>query len=518
MKTQKTLLTIFVSTQMLFVAAQTPGLEWQASLGGSSYEYATDIIETNDGGSLVVGQTASNDGDVGQLHGGTDIWVVKLDANGMLEWENTYGGTANEQAAAVLELPGAFLIAGETQSNDGDVSGNHGEKDAWVIAIDSIGVLAFQKTFGGTQWDAFIDITATVDGGYAAVGFSESNNGDLTLNNGLYDVWVVKLDPNLEVEWQRSLGGQNDDIGEAILENAEGDLVFAARTKSNDGDVSGNHANNTYDFWTVKLDDMGNTLWQTANGGSLSEEPNSILALDDGGYVVAGSAGSNDGDVSFNPGNPVSIMWVIKLDQDGTLQWEKSYGGASADEAYDMQVAANGELLVVGGTSSSDGDVSFNHGSRDLWALRIDVAGGLIWETALGGSQWDEGYAMIIGSDQQMLVAGTSSSNDGNVTGNHGDSDAWVAKLGPDVVGLLEESASLFSIYPNPSHGALNVAFSGPYNARELVLSDAFGRIIWSQQPQAQNLALDLEALPAGVYLLTLNAVGAVWTERIILE
>ena len=507
-----------LSTALITLQAQAPNIQWQNSFGGTTFEYASDVLQTNDGGYLVVGSSGSNDGDIGANNGGTDVWVVKLNAAGALDWEATYGGSDDEQGFKASEIPGGFLIAGETRSNDGDVTGNHGEKDAWVFAIDSIGTLLIQKTFGGTQWESFQDIKATSDGGSIAIGFSESNNGDLTTNNGLVDVWVVKLDDNIEIEWQKSFGGSNDDIGEAIVETADGDLIFSARSRSNDGDVSGNHAPSTDDFWTVKLDVVGNVIWQTANGGALGEHPRSLVMTDDGGCQVLGSAGSNDGDVSSNPGFPASMLWLIKLDQNGSLEWEATYGGTAIDQGYDMDIASNGDLLIVGGTNSADGDVSSNNGSQDLWALRTDMQGVLLWETALGGSAWDGGFGMNIGVDQQMIVVGSSSSNNGDVTGNNGNEDVWVAKLEADAVGISEENPAYFSIHPNPSSGILRLELLEAGRNNEMILADAFGRNIMAQQMHDRSIVLDLSEFAKGIYIVTMRGDDGVWSKRLVLE
>ena len=512
------LLTIFLALQTTTMVAQAPNIQWQDSFGGSSYESASDVLQTNDGGYLIIGSTASTDGDIGANNGNTDVWVVKLNATGTLEWENTYGGSGYDYGSSVSKLPGGYLIAGETLSNDGDVTNNHGEKDAWVIAIDSIGSLTLQKTFGGTQWESFQDIRATSDGGSIAIGYSESNNGDLTSNNGFYDVWVVKLDDNLDIEWQKSFGGSNDDIGEAIVQNADGDYIFAASSTSNDGDISGNHANGTHDFWTVKLDDTGSILWQTANGGVLGEAPHSLVLTADGGCQVLGSAGSNDGDVSSNPGFPATMIWLIKLDQNGSLEWEATYGGTDIDQGHDMAIASNGDLLIVGGTTSADGDVSSNNGSQDLWALRTNMQGGLLWETTLGGSAWDGGFGLTIGVDQQMVVVGNSTSTNGDVSGNNGYEDVWVAKLEADAVGIAEGIPVSFSVHPNPSTGILRLDLLEAGKDGELIILDSYGREVSAQQMKDGSIDLDLSALAKGVYVFSLCSDEGVWSERIVLE
>ena len=148
--------------------------------------------------------------------------------------------------------------------------------------------LIWQKALGGTSIDVAYAITASADGGYVVAGHTLSNNGDVTGNHGSYDYWVVKLNAAGNILWQKALGGTGNDIAHAITASADGGYVVAGYTASNDGDVTGYHGGN--DYWVVKLDAAGNILWQKALGGTGSDVAQAITASADGGYVVAGYA------------------------------------------------------------------------------------------------------------------------------------------------------------------------------------------------------------------------------------
>ena len=185
-------------------------IEWQRCLGGSMSEETYSIKQTNDSGYIVAGYTTSNDGDVSGNHGGTDIWVVKLDINGAIEWQKCLGGSSREFVFSIQQTNDTgYIIAGSTESNDGDVSGNHGGSDGWVVKLDINGAIEWQKCLGGSNTEQLSSIHQTNDAGYIVAGYTASNDGDISGNHVGRDGWVAKLDINGAIEWQRCLGGSS---------------------------------------------------------------------------------------------------------------------------------------------------------------------------------------------------------------------------------------------------------------------------------------------------------------------
>ncbi|MCL2009110.1 MAG: flagellin, partial [Synergistaceae bacterium] len=185
-----------------------PYIEWQRSLGGSGYEGASSIQQTADGGYIVAGSSNSTDGDVSGNHGGYDYWIVELDANGDIEWEKSLGGSGLDSASSIQQTAdGGYIVAGFSYSTDNDVSGNHGVRDYWIVKLTVNGDIEWEKSLGGTNYDQAFSIQQTADGGYIVAGYSDSNNVDVSGNHGGSDYWIVKLTANGVIEWQRSLGG-----------------------------------------------------------------------------------------------------------------------------------------------------------------------------------------------------------------------------------------------------------------------------------------------------------------------
>ena len=227
---------------------------------------------------------------------------------------------------------------------------------------------------------------------------------------------------DIQIVWQKVLGGSDDDEAHSIQRTSDGGYVVAGYTSSNDGDVSGNHGGK--DFWVIKLDSDGNIIWQRTFGGSNDDEAYSVQQTSDGGYIVAGYTGSNDGDVRGNHG--YKDFWVIKLDENGDMQWQKALGGSSDDEAYSIQQTSDGGYIVVGEESSRDGDVSSHYGMNDIWIVRLNRNGNKVWDRTFGDISNDKAYSVQQTDDGGYVVSGHITKMNGHTVVNR---YAWVVKL-----------------------------------------------------------------------------------------
>ena len=350
--------------------AQAPAIEWQKCLGGTADDFANSIQQTSDSGFIVAGETRSNDGDVSGNHGKSDAWVVKLNSLGDILWKKCLGGTGNDYARSIQQISdGGFILTGYTNSNNGDVSGNNGYYDAWVVKLNSSGDILWQKCLGGTYDDYARSIQQTSDTGFILAGYTFSNDGDVSGNHGFSDAWVVKLNSSGDIIWQKCFGGTNEDYAYSIQQTSDSGFIVAGYTFSNDGDVSGYHG--YFDYWVVKLNSSGDIEWQKCLGGTNNDYANSIQQTSDGGFIVAGYTESNDGDVSGYHGGDYDA-WVVKLNSSGDILWQKCLGGTIDDRAYSIQQTSDGGFIVAGFTVSNDGDVSGNHGASDAWVVKLN--------------------------------------------------------------------------------------------------------------------------------------------------
>ena len=462
-------------------AQVAPYIEWQKCLGGSIGEPAYSIQQSADGGFVVAGYSWSIDGDVSGNHGLSDYWIVKLDTAGNLVWQKSFGGSNNDVAWAMDQTAdGGFVVAGYSRSNDGDITSNAGLTDYCIMKLDAAGNLEWQKSLGGSDDDWAYAIRQTTEGGFIVAGHSKSNDGDVSGNHGDWDYWVVNLDVNGNLLWQRSLGGSDEDEAYAVVQTADGGFVIAGGSDSNDGDASGNHGDG--DAWIVKLDLNGNLLWQKSLGGSGDDYAYSIQQTTDGNLIVAGSSPSNDGDVSGNHGH--TDYWIMKLDDSGNLLWQKSLGGSDYDQVNSIQQTIDGGFIVAGYSYSSDGDVSVNHGLNDYWIVKLDTAGNLVWKESLGGSDYDQANSIQQSADGGFIIAGLTFSNDNDVSGNHDDNfgtseDYWIVKLSSDSLTYIVCPPAYFSfLYPNPVQNLLTVSLATQAADVSIDVYDLQGRLI----------------------------------------
>jgi hypothetical protein len=485
-------------------------------LGGTSDEFANSIQQTTDGGYILTGTTLSNDGDVSGNHGGlnspNDVWVVKLDGMGVIQWQKCLGGTNVDVSYSIQQsTDGGFILTGYTTSNDGDVNGYHGsagppDGDTWVVKLDSVGNLQWQKCLGGIGFEHGASIQQTVDGGYILTGPTYSNDGDVSGNHGgsntSYDAWVVKLDAVGNLQWQKCLGGTNYDATYSLQQTYDRGYIIAGYSNSTDGDVSGNHG--FQDYWVVKLDSLGNLQWQKCLGGTSAEGGKFVQQTVDGGYIITGFTYSNDGDVNGNHG--IRDIWVVKLDGLGNLQWQKCLGGTNYDyEASSIQQTTDGGYILTGFTVSNDGDVSGNHGGVDVWVVKLDGVGNIQWQKCLGGTTEDGATSIQQTSDGGYVLTGYTYSNDGDVSGSHGGGDIWVVKLS-STVGMNElSSITSLNVFPNPTNDALNIEVENSFIGSTYQLTDITGRPIASGIITEEKSRISLQGLSSGTYLLSIG-------------
>ena len=365
--------------------------------------------------------------------------------------------------------------------------------------------IQWQKCLGGTVTDEANSIQQTSDGRFIVAGYTFSNDGDVSGNHGNSDYWVVKLNSSGDILWQRCLGGTDDDYAYSIQQTSDGGFIVAGQTYSNDGDVSGNHGYD--DAWVVKLNSSGDIEWQKCLGGTDDDYAYSIQQTSDGGFIVAGQTYSNDGDVSGNHG--YDDAWVVKLNSSGDIEWQKCLGGTNDDRAYSIQQTSNGGFIVAGYTYSNDGDVSGNHGYWDTWVVKLNSSGDIEWQKCLGGTSDDYANSIQQTSDSGFIVVGYTFSNDYDVSENHGYDDAWVVKLINEPEGITEiENYNLLSIYPNPFTEKAIITFDNPKNEKnKLIITDVTGKVVMEiNEIYGNTVEIDGSKLSAGVYVFELTS------------
>jgi hypothetical protein len=380
---------ILVSGLVLWTVLFSPmpvEANWARTYGGGEHEFARSVQQISDGGYIVAGYSSSFGA------GNLDGWVVKLDANGAVLWQNTYGGAQTDYFYSVQQTSdGGYIVAGETYSFGA------GSSDIWVLKLDGNGTAEWQKTYGGSQTEYGAAIQQTSDGGYIVGGTTYS------FGRGSCNAWVLKLNENGSMAWQKTYGGTGWELAHSIQQTSDGGYIVGGQTYSF-GDDHG-------DAWVLKLDDEGAVEWEKRYGAVGSEDyARSVQQTSDGGYIVAGmtkSFGAASGDA-----------WVLKLDDEGAVEWEKRYGGNGDEHAYFVHETTPVSGYIVAGRTNS-----FGQGGPDAWLLKLAGNGAIEWQKTYGSGAHDEAEYVGQTSDNGYVVAGRTYSF------GAGKSDAWILKL-----------------------------------------------------------------------------------------
>ena len=498
-------------------------IQWQKSLGGTGVEIATAIEETTDKGFIVVGYSGSNDGDVTNHHGnyGVDYWIVKLDYEGTIQWQKSLGGLGDDYAFSVNQTTdGGYIVAGSSYSIDGDLTMNYGSLDYWIVRLDSYGNIDWQKSFGGAGIDEAQSIQQTEDKGFIVAGYTYSKDGNVNGNHGQSDYWIIKLDSIGNIQWSKLLGGTNDERASSIQQTKDKGYIVAGYSYSNDGDVTDNHG--LCDYWIIKLDSNGGVQWQKMLGGTLEERASSIKQTTEGGYIIAGFSYSNDGNVTDHRGNNFKHdYWIVKIDENGNLQWQKSLGGTNDDGATSVFQTFDNHYIVVGYSVSDDGDITEHRGWADYWIVKLDSTGTLVWQKGLGGTSSELAFSIQQTNEGGYIIGGNSSSMDNDVTGNHGGEDFWIVKLDDMQTGTININGQQnILIYPNPASEQLTIDLIGhgfiPEGTTVSLLS-ATGEKVLEKSVTDFITSLNVEGQPKGLYFIKIENTDKYYIEKLIL-
>ncbi len=425
--------------------AQAPTvLQWQRNYGGSKHDLPNNFIILSDGSIVMLASSESNDGDITGHHPSinptNDVVVLKTAAGGNVLWQRSYGGDGSDFGGNIIQTAdGGFILVGSTQSNNGDVSGHHGVNggpDVWVVKLDGAGNIMWQKCYGGSKADRGSDITAT-NGGYIITAETNSSDGDVSgLHGGglWHDLWVFKIDLTGNILWQRCYGGSKAESNGKIIQTSDGAFVIASSTASSDGDVSTAPAAGR-DAWILKISPSGAIIWDKCFGGNdTGDGIYDIIENGDGSLFMTGFTASTNLPGSFprfflSPGWPAYDGWALKVSAGGNLLWQKAFGGSHTDGIYDAVKTPDGGYLLCGFTASNDGIVCQKHFGEDLWLVKMDAACNIQWNRTYGGSQLDDGISTLLLSPAgDCYVFSHTSSSDGDISSSYGLFDLWLSR------------------------------------------------------------------------------------------
>jgi hypothetical protein len=450
------------------LAVTPPVVQWQKTYGGTNTDNPTCVLPTGDGGFVFGGssfsgvsgnKTSTNSGDY-------DCWLFKLDANGEKLWDRCYGGTNTESCGSIVQTTpdGGFFVMGISfsKASGTKTSTNYGGSDGWLLKLDADGNKVWDQSYGGTNLDGLSKLVVRGDGGLLMGGSSMSGaSGNKTSSQiGVFDAWLVRLDAGGNKLWDASLGGTSSD-GVGSMQNCRDNGVIFAGTSSSP--VSGTKSSANYgsgDFWLVKLDSSETQQWDKSFGGSLNDSVACVRQTSDDGFLIGGTSSSPISGNKTGTNYGGDDYWVVRTDSSGAKLWEASFGGATNDTLRSLELTDDGGCILGGNSLSgiSGNKTSPNYGGTDIWIVKLDATGAKQWEMSLGGDKDDDLYQIQPLGGGAYILAGTSYSGiSGNKTSiQYGPgADGWIIKLAPPLPNLAVArlANNLVLSWPSPSTG-----------------------------------------------------------------
>lgn len=359
--------------------------------GGPDREYANGMVLLDDGSIIVAGSVHFSD-----ITNPSDAWVIKLDREGDVIWQQSFGGPYRDKITSLAETTDGGFIGGGYSDGMGPTERLDRNYDFWVFKLDSSGELLWQEFFGSSGNELLRSMIQTTDGGFIATGGAQG------------DAWIIKLDNSGNLEWEKTYGSSGNESLSSIIQTADGGFIGTG--------VFGS------DTWLLKLDNAGNLEWEkTFSAENGDRQGKTIMSTREGGYMLV--------DLTYTDHYDSNIL---ELDAEGNIVWEKKYGGSGNDNIKSVKQTINGEFVLVGYSDSIDGDLTENYGARDVWILKIDQTGNIIWQKSYGGSAIEHAGSICISPQGGLIIGADSESNDGLVEGNNGGYDFWILSLDPD--------------------------------------------------------------------------------------
>jgi hypothetical protein len=407
---------VMLCTMAVLVYAQMPDTLWTKTYGSALAEQGMSVQVTSDEGYIIAGCTFIAGG------GGHNFYLIKTDSLGDTLWTNTYGGPGYDCAQSVRQTTdGGYVLAGYSYSFGGV------RPDVYLVKTDPSGVGLWDRVYGGEQDDAGADILQTFDGGYIVAGYTSS------FGEGLEDLWLLKTDSLGDTTWTQTYGTIFGDGGSAVVQTADSGFVV----------TGANGSGATSSLWVLKTDRNGVLQWSKIYSPGNLSSGSSIQQTMDGGFVVAGTSFAGAGESDF---------WLLKTDSQGDTLWTRTYGGAFSDDALSLRQTPEGGFIVAGRTWS------FGAGVEDLYVVRTDSLGNVLWTWVHGGTYDDRAISVDLTADRGYVVAGRTESF------GAGDYDVWLLRIATDPFGVEDNNVgqcpfNYIEIFPNPFHHNLEIRF-----------------------------------------------------------
>jgi gliding motility-associated-like protein len=484
-------------------------IQWENTIGGNDTEWVDFIELSKDENYILGGYSYSNiSGDKNENSRGlSDYWFIKIDdTSGNLLWQKTIGGNSIDHLTSAKETTdGGYILGGSSSSGiSGEKTQNsRGNDDYWVVKLDENRNIIWDKTYGGTGVDRLTSIIQTTDGGYLIGGSSDSDiSAEKTDNSrGNIDIWIIKIDQSGNIMWQKTFGGSNSDWVQSLIETPDGGYILAGSSHSN---ISGEKSENSRglgDFWVLKIDNSGTIVWQKTIGGNNGDYAKSIIATSDGNYIIGGDSSSNiSGDKTEKTVNNSTDVWLLKINDLGQILWQKDIGAESTEAFADIRMTSdNGFILGIMSYSGISGyKTEASKGDRDYWIVKLNESGKFEWDKTLGGDSLDQTQSIVQAKDGGYVTVGWSQSN---MSGDKTENKSGRQDFWVVKLQLCSQNLSAASNSPICQGDTIQLSASGGTNYS---WTGPTGFISYEQNPSILNA----NASQSGQYICTISGTG----------
>jgi hypothetical protein len=527
--------------------------EWQKSFGGYNLDFLQSLKNTNDGGFILAGNSNSSNEIKNSLkndkkeicRGGDDFWIIKLNAQGNEEWQKTIGGKSKDKLKTIVKtIDGGFLLGGSSSSNKSNekADNSYGGMDYWVVKIDKKGEIEWQKTFGGIYNDELRSLEQTKDLGYIIGGVSNSpvsgNKSEDSLGN--YDFWVIKINTRGDIEWQKTIGGALDDQLNVVYQSFDRGYLLAGYSNSDATKSKRNRNEEGTDFWIVKVDEKGNSIWQEKYNIGDIDVLTSMIENEDHTILLGGYSQSELYGNIKKEANGINDYVAVKISEKGEELWRKSVGSKGEDVLQKVIETRDGGYLFAGTSNplksnniphidhfysksafkSTKSNKSLKQASDNI-SKNIDKTKNKANELykeyidtnslnnnspyKMDSSKNILSNGLSLGSGEKEIASGINkpipTSKDKNIS--YGSSDFWVVKM-KDIDKPKNEKVSIEAL-PNPTSRFTNIIIGYDFEVGTATLVDLSGRILQQFPIKERTIPFDLQVLPEGIYVINIK-------------
>ena len=478
---------------------------WQSHYGGRGHKITPrDAILTPDGGLLFLSRIFGKGDDVSTYYGSNDVWIHKIDTTGAIQWETTIGTPGMDNGwKVILTSQNTFMALCGVNANGGisecDITGpEYWDLDVWLVEIDMDGNIIGQDCYGGTDWDNSFDLVES-DDGYAIVTASESNDGDVSGNHGTYDIWLLKIDKKKQIMWQKCLGGYFWDYPDHISNSEDGGYIIIGHTKSDDGDVIGNHKYDRADIWIVKTDSVGEIEWQHCFGGIGNERfygLHGVLKKNDYNYVLAPITEGNSGDVVCDGEH--TRGWIFEI--------KDCHHYAPAQP---QQPTGNDTLCVNTDSITTYTTTQVTNAWYYEWELQPEEAGTTLNDSITTTVNWNPNY-------EGPATLKVRSSND---CGESAWSDSLVIQTYMCLGTEENNPTNNLRVYPNPATSMLIVEMeNNAIKSYNIEVYNSFGSKVYSVKAVNNNTSINVSGWKSGIYVVKIISGSRSFNRKVIVK